>query len=78
MQRPEDTKTLQGRTTITVVRMGNVAIDVTSKQGSVCQDKNLLRCSCGTRELSKGSTLKRMIGQGREMKASQQALRFGK
>ena len=45
MQRPEDTKALQRRTTITVVRIGKVAIDATSKEGSVCQDKNLLLCS---------------------------------
>ena len=45
MQRPEDTKALQRRTTITVVRMGKVAIDATSKEGFVCQDKNLLLCS---------------------------------
>lgn len=80
MQRPEDTKALERRTPITLVRMGEVARDVASKESSVCQDKNLLLCSLGTRELSKGSTLKRMIGKGREWLRNDEglSLRFGR
>lgn len=41
---------------VTLVRMGEKARDLVSKEGSVCQDKNFLPCSVSTGELSKVPT----------------------